>query len=252
MSTLDLISKPKENRPRRCVIYGTHGVGKSTLAASFPDPVFVSTEDGIGDIDAPSFPLCRTTGEAWQYLVDLAGGQHEFATVVVDSLDWLQQIMADELCKEKGKESLTDFDYGKGGGLVASRFGHFLKNFNACRSIGMHVVLIAHCHEVKVEPPGSESYTRYSPKLLPAIGAMVQEWADEVFLLGYKTWTKPIDEGFGRTRHVAIGGNRVIYTSEQPGLLAKNRCGLPAEMDCEMAPYRAVLDRVPKRERKQV
>lgn len=244
MNALDLVQTSKKQVPRRVLLYGTHGVGKSTLAASqFPSPVFISTEDGIADIDVPSFPLAENIDDVWRYCVDLAGGNHSYQTLVIDSLDWLESMMSADICVDEGKEALTDFDYGRGVGLLLSRMQTFLKNFAACRAIGMHVVLISHCASVKFESPIDDSYDRYAPKLQSKVSLLFQEWADEVLFMNFRTYTREVKEGFGRTRSIAMGGEeRVIFTENRAGWLAKNRCGLPCEMSADIEEYKPFIN----------
>jgi len=45
------ITKGKIDRARKVVIYGPEGIGKSTLAANFPDPVIIDTEGGTSHMD---------------------------------------------------------------------------------------------------------------------------------------------------------------------------------------------------------
>lgn len=46
MSILNNIKRGKQQRPQRVIIYGPEGVGKSTLAAGLPAPLFLDTEEG--------------------------------------------------------------------------------------------------------------------------------------------------------------------------------------------------------------
>ena len=57
MSELEKIHTGK--KPPRIMLYGTEGIGKSTFAAQAPSPIFLPTEDGLGEIDCASFPLCK-------------------------------------------------------------------------------------------------------------------------------------------------------------------------------------------------
>jgi hypothetical protein len=244
MSLLSKVTRGKQSRPRRTVLYGTHGIGKSTWAAQWPDAVFVPTEDGCGDLDVASFPLCKTLGDAWGPLMELStpDAEHDFKTVVLDSADWLEQLVWDEVCKKADKKQITDFDFGKGYGAASKIFSSLLGAMNACRDAGLHVVIIAHCEIKRFSAPGSESYDRYTPKLHKEVAAMIQEWADEVLFCNYKTYVSKEDLGFNKSRGIAVGNSeRVIYTQEGPGHLAKNRLGLPAELPMDFESYKTFL-----------
>lgn len=243
MSFLDKVQRGKQRKPRRTVIYGTHGIGKTTWAAQWPSPIVIQTEDGCSDLDVASFPLATELMEAWQPIIELGGSvEHEFKTLVIDSVDWLEILIHAEVCKRGDKKAITDFDYGKGYGSATKIFDSILKALNCVRDAGMHVVLIGHCEIKKFTEPGLESYDRYTPKLHKDASALVQEWADEVLFANYKRMVRSEDQGFGKKRGIAIGGNdRILYTTEGPGHLAKNRLGLPDEITMDFAEYQEFL-----------
>lgn len=239
---LSKIQKGKQQRTRRTVLYGTHGIGKSTWAAEWPNAVVVQTEDGCADLDVAKFPLCENLTDAWGAIIELGGEeQHDFQTVVIDSADWLEQLIWRAVCEKHGKKAITDFDFGKGYGEAASIFGKILLALDGCRAKNMHVVVLAHCEVVKFSDPQSESYDRYMPKLHKSVSSMLQEWADEVLFAGYKRYVRKEDLGFKKTRGIASGDERVIYTQESAGFLAKNRLGLPQELPLDFAAYEPFL-----------
>lgn len=242
MSRLATIKKGKQKRPRRTVVYGTHGIGKTTWASHWPDPVFIPTEDGCGDLDVSSFPLCESLEDAWGAIIELGGNEpHEFKTAVVDSADWLEQLIWRAVCDKHDKKAITEFDFGKGYGFATEIFGKVLGALNCCRNAGMHVVVLAHCEVRKFTEPGLESYDRYMPKLHKDVSAMLQEWADEVLFAGYKRFVRKEDLGFNKQRGIAVGDERVLFTTESPGHLAKNRLGLPPEMALDFSQYQTFL-----------
>ncbi|MBF0310820.1 MAG: AAA family ATPase [Magnetococcales bacterium] len=85
--------------PPRILVYGVAGVGKSTLAACAPKPVFILTEDGLGLLQVTSFPISRTFGEVLEALDSLLIEQHDFESVVMDSVDWLEPLIWAEVCR---------------------------------------------------------------------------------------------------------------------------------------------------------
>ena len=235
---LDKIKSAKKVMPRRTVLYGVHGIGKSTWASKWPSPVFVATEDGLSDIDVPAFPLATTLQSAWEPVLTLGGGSHDYKTIVIDTADWLEKLIWEKVCNDGGKESISDFGYGTGYAASATKFRKYLASLDQCRAAGMNVVVIAHSAIVKFEDPSGDSYDRYTPKLHKECAAVLQEWADEVLFCNYQTHTKEVEKVFDRERHIGIGsGKRMIYTSERPSHQAKNRLGLPAEMPFDFELY---------------
>jgi hypothetical protein len=244
MSVMDSVVRGKQRKPRRTVLYGVHGIGKSTWAAQWPEPIFIQTEDGIADLDVSSFPLCTDLLQAYQPIIELGGGEHEFKTVVIDSADWLERLVWKQVCQKEGKKAITDFGYGAGYGKATAIFSDILNALNCCRDAGMHVLLIAHCEIKRFENPEGDSYDRYVPKLHRDSASLLQEWADEVLFANYKTNVRKTDEGgFNKDgRGVGVGaGERVLKTSERPGFLAKNRLNLPDELPFDFASYAKYL-----------
>lgn len=246
MGMLDLVHRGRKAVPRRTVMFGVHGWGKSTWASKWPNPIFVQTEDGVADLDVASFPLAKSLNDAWQAIMELGtpGADHGFKTVVLDTADWLEQLIWNQVCEQNGKKSITDFDFGKGHGAATTIFSHILTALNACRDAGMHVVILAHCEITKFTPPGQPSYDRYVPKLHRDAASLLQEWADELLFANYETSVIKEDLGFNKERGIVIGrGERVLYTSEGPGYNAKNRLGLPPKMSANFEEYAQYLNR---------
>ncbi|MFA7013733.1 MAG: AAA family ATPase, partial [Desulfobacterales bacterium] len=102
MGMLENIQTGRENKPPRIMIYGSEGVGKSTFGASAPNAIFVQTEDGLGEINCKKFPLAHSLSEVITELIALRDEPHDFQTVVIDSADWLERLIFDEVCREFG------------------------------------------------------------------------------------------------------------------------------------------------------
>jgi hypothetical protein len=237
--SLAKIHKGKQPKPRRIMIYGVHGIGKSTFGAMSPSPIFVPTEDGISDIDVDSFPLAETYDQFLSNLSTLATEEHEYKTCVVDSMDWLEQLIWKKVCQQHNINNIEDIDYGKGYTFAINPLSEVLQALNFLRGkVGMHVILIAHAAVTRFNNPETESYDRYSPKMHKTASALVQEWCDEVLFANYQTYTRSEDQGFGKDRNIATGsGERILRCSERPAHVAKNRCGLPDEIALDWREY---------------
>lgn len=242
-SALKSIVKGKVKKPRRTIIYGVHGVGKSTFGAMSNKPIFIQTEDGLDDIDCDRFPLCICVSDVLNAIGVLYNEKHDYKTVVIDSLDWLEQLIWAQVCVEHNKKSIEEIGYAKGYVFALSHWRNILDGFNALRNErGMDIILVAHAEIVKFDNPETDPYDRYTPKLHRRASALVQEWADEVLFATYKVHTKQTDEGFNRKRTMGIGdGERILRTCERPAHLAKNRLGLPEEMPLDHRIYSAFV-----------
>ena len=238
MGLIAQIQRGRTSTPPRLLVYGTEGIGKSTLAANAPQPVFVQTEDGLGEIDCDKFPLAASFADTLAALTELHGQEHTYQTVVVDSLDWLERMIWDAVCK---RESATTIEkvgggYGKGYILALDFWRKFIDRLVALHSgRQMMVFLIAHSNVEKFEDPEAPAYDRYSPRLHKHAAALITEWCDAVLFVSRRFTTRSEDAGFGRQRAIAApigagGGERVLRTTGGPSCVAKNRYRLKPEI----------------------
>jgi AAA domain len=236
---LERVMSGRSPAPRRVMLYGTQGIGKSTFAAGAPRPVFIQTEDGLGEIDCDKFPVAASFDDAMRALSELYTEEHHYKTVVIDSLDWMERLIWAEVCRKKNVTSIEDIGYAKGYVFALTQWKELIEGLSALRSDrGMSVVLIAHARIERFENPETEAYDRYVPRLHKLAAAVVQEWCDEVLFATYKVYTRQTDEGFDRKRTQGLGtGERVIRTEERPAHVAKNRLGLPEELPLDWNAY---------------
>ena len=239
MKLLEKVMCGKAPAPRRVMLYGTHGIGKSTFASCAPKPIFLQTEDGLGEIDCDKFPLVTNFNEAMAALSELYTEKHPYQTIVVDSLDWLERLIWAEVCRKRNVENVEEIGYAKGYVFSLTQWREFLEGLSALRADrGMTAILIAHARIERFENPETESYDRYVPRLHKLAAAIVQEWCDEVLFATYKVYTKQSDEGFNRKRTQGVGsGERIIRTQERPAHVAKNRLNLPDELPLDWNTY---------------
>lgn len=242
--TLDSITVNKKPKPQCVVIHGVHGVGKTTFAAQAPSPVFIRTEDGLGKLTVPAFPIARSFGDVMDAIRALHG-EHTHKTLVVDSVDWFEPLVWEWTCFNKGQTggSIEDFGYGKGFVHADTHWREFLNALTKLRDDrGMTIVLIAHTEIKNFKSPESEPYDRYSLKLHKRAAALVDEWADIIGFARFEVFTESTDTGFNKKATRGIGtGERKLALEERPAFDAKNRYGLPAEIGLSWAELRKSL-----------
>ena len=234
-SVLDLLFNPsRRQRPRRTLIYGVEGIGKTTLGAAFPGAVFLPTEDGQRNIDCQSFPLQKTLAGVMELLRSIGKlDKIPFTNIVIDSVDGLDAMLQAHVTEQHSEKELS---YGKDSELFAAEWRKTLDAlewFNTTRQIG--IVLIGHSQIERFNDPAGDSYDRYSPRLHKKSSALIREWVDEALFATYRTITRTEDVGFNKTRTLAIDGGRVLKTSEKPSHMAKNRLGLRDEIEMNYA-----------------
>lgn len=227
---LSFITAGPRTPPPRLMVYGPHGVGKTTLASQFPSPVVIQTEDGLGVLETPAFPLATSLDEVFSAIGALANEEHRFKTVVLDSADWLDLIIQQTMKEQYDDKALS---YGKDSVLAAEQWRVVLDGLSTLRANGMTVVLLAHCEVKRFDPPDGESFERYQPKLQSRASALVQEWCDAVLFANFKTFVKSEPVGTRKDQSVKkalASGERLLHTGEKPAYLAKNRYSLPPEL----------------------
>lgn len=227
--SLNQLVRAAHPKPPIIVVYGVHGVGKSTFAAQAPSPVFIQTEDGLGMLDCPHFPLASTFDAVMEALAALYTESHDFKTCVLDSLDWLEPLIWAKACRDNGWASIEDAGYGKGYVAGLGYWRQYVEGLNALRDDkGMTIVQLAHTDIKRFDSPEHDPYDRYTIKLHARAAALVQEHSDIVLFANYRVSTVKADVGFNKKVSRAVGsGERVIHTTERPAFLAKNRYGLP-------------------------
>lgn len=230
--SLKSLQRGAASKPPRMLIYGVAGIGKTTLSAGAPAPIVLQTEDGLGTLDVPAFPLAKTFGDVMDALQALATEAHEFKTLVVDSLDWLEPLVYAHTCATNKWGSIEDPGYGKGYLAALAFWRDYIAAINYLRDeIGMTIVQLAHSQIRRFESPETEPYDRYELKLQKHTAALVMEHSDVVLFANYRVGVTKADAGFNKKVSRAIGsGERVINTTERPAWLAKNRYAMPDQI----------------------
>jgi hypothetical protein len=246
--TLASITSGIQPEPFRLLIHGTEGIGKSTFAAQAPDPIFIQTEDGLAQIDVPKFPLAESFDAVIENLKALQNEQHDYQTVVIDSVDWLEKLATQKvLAKHDDKTTLAEFGYGTGYALLIPLFETIIKHLNQLRRVRkMNIVFIAHTRMEKVEDPSGASYDQYAPRLDKRINGLIREWSDIIAFATVEISRSTEKNGF-KQRVVAKsvkdkdGNDRVLALESTPSIVAKSRYPLPAKMPLDGASFFAML-----------
>ena len=231
--SLASLRRSRATEPPRIVFYGPHGIGKTTLAAEFPNPVFIQTEVGTpGGVEIDTFGAISSFADVEDAFKALYSEEHDFQTVVIDSLDALEPLIWRQACDENGWKTIEDPGYGKGYVAAEDVWRRYLEAINAVRNERNMIVLqIGHCETTRFEPPGLEPYNRYQIKLQKRAAALISQEADVVAFANYDVAIKKTDAGFNKkATHAEGAGTRLIYTEERPAFLAKNRYAMPPQI----------------------
>jgi hypothetical protein len=234
MSILSSIAKPND-RPIICTITGDAGLGKTSIAATFPKPIFIRAEDGLQAVPEASrpdaFPVLNNVDDLWEQLTALIKEDHKYKTLVVDSVTQLDTLFTNYVVDTDPKKPKSIAQalggYGAGFQALSSYHGRVRKAAGILNELkGMNIVFIAHSETETIELPDADPYTRYNIRMQKK---SVSHYTDNVDLVGYlKLETHTMGDG---DRKKAISdGTRILVTYASASNVSKNRYGINKDL----------------------
>lgn len=228
--SISALNSTKSDKPPITLIYGVDGVGKTTLAAEWPDPIYLHTqgEEPPKGVELATPGVLESYDEAIELMTELLSTQHEHKTLIFDSVDGFESLVWAKTCERCGFSSIEEPGYGKGYIETDSEWAFFIDGAVALKQAGVAVVLLAHPEIVRFDSPTTDPYSRYTPKIHKRANALIREKADIVAFMNYRTTIKEKEVARQKTvAHGEGGGDRQIHLEERPGFIAKNRFSMP-------------------------
>jgi len=239
---LSKLEAPRSGDPIICTVVGEEGIGKTSLAASFPKPVFIRVEEGTKSLtaehvkklfaDVRQMPTAQKFADIIEQLNALGEQEHGFKTVVVDTITQLNTMIEAEIVAKDKALSINSAlgGYGAGQNAVADKHSQVRDICGNLRTYKkMNIVFLAHADYEKIDPPDAESYMRYTVKLHHK--SMVH-YIDNVDLVAYLKLRTYVTEGKDKKRNMATtDGNRIITCYKTPNHVSKNRFGIKEDID---------------------
>lgn len=228
-------------RPNAVLLHGVEGIGKTSFGASAPSPVFLMTrgETGLETLidnsrikETPHFPEAQTWEEAIGMIRSLLEGQHEFKTLVIDTLNGLERLCHEHVCTTEfggdwGEHGFAS--YGKGPEVALAAWRELLSLLDRLRvERRMSVLGLAHTKVKTFKNPEGPDFDRYTVDMHEKTWGLTHKWADVVLFATFFVTTKK-EKGSAREKG-AGGKERLIYTERSAAWDAKNRLGLPEEI----------------------
>lgn len=236
MTTLSAMVEKPGDKPVIATILGDAGLGKTSLAATFPKPIVIRAEDGLQSIPAEqrpdALPLVSSVETLWDQLTLLIKENHDYKTVIIDSVTALERLFVQDVLesdpkKPKGINQALG-GYGNGPAAVAAQHERVRKACGILRDKkGMHVVFIAHAEVETIQPPDDEDYSRYSLRLGKKSVAPYTDDVDLVAFVKLQTFTK---SGNGDKNKAISDGSRVVVCHATASNVSKNRYGIEEEL----------------------
>lgn len=222
------IIEGKEKRPLKVVIYGPEGIGKSTFASQFPDPLFIDTEGGTSNLNIRRVKCNKSWNELLTIVKEIYANPSICKTVVLDTADWSEFLCINAVCEKYRKNNIEDFGFGKGYVYLLDEYSKLLTFLDQLIEAGIHVVITAHAKPRKFELPEEQgAFDRYEMKLTRQVAPLIKEWCDALLFCNYKIYVVTTENNSKK----AQGGKRVLYTTHKPTYDAKNRFNLPEELE---------------------
>jgi hypothetical protein len=214
MHLIDTFQSSQTVGPRRVLLYGTRGIGTTTLAAALPSAVVVPCDDGVAHVDCRRFAPAQRLGQLLRALHELCAEPHPFGIVVIDSLDGVERLALEETSREHGVEHPEQLPFARGHALALPYWRQLLESLDRLRDErGMHCVLVGHAQVERWTDGGGCSGTtaaeRYGPAVHRSASALLQNWADEVLFAAIVE--RPLDAH-------APDDRRAIYTRRAGGI----------------------------------
>lgn len=236
MSLMETISKPQD-RPLMVTICGDSGLGKTTLACTFPSPIVIRAEDGLQSIPSDrrpdAFPVIGSADDLWKQLTALIHEPHDYKTCVLDSVTALERLfVADVLAQDPKARSINQAlgGYGAGVAAVAAMHNRVRKAAGLLNDKrGMHVVFAAHADVETIRPPDGDDYMRYSLRLPPK---SMPPYVDDVDVVGFLRLVSYAKGEEGERKRVVSTGDRELVVHAVASNVSKNRFGIEEPLEC--------------------
>lgn len=238
--------------PPRLVWYGPPKIGKTGEAAKIPNNIIFDIEGGSGFHKATRVEKSDlSTFDAFMgALGDLYSQEHNFTTLTIDTVDWLEVLVFEQAAKEHGKSSIADVGYGAGYATAQTIWKQVLSALDDLRlHKGMMIILLAHDAIVRYDNPLTESYDRFTIKLRnndkgSSSASIIKEWSDGLFFINKETFVVKKKEGLKEVKKAGTSNQVYFHTQESPAFLAGNRFGLPAQIPFNWDALNAELNKV--------
>lgn len=240
MSLLAQVTRGKIIKPINALVSGVHGVGKTTFASQAPNPIFLGAESGTDQMDVARLPQPKSFAEAMQAVFELTTEKHDFQTLAVDSLDWLERTLHRDIATKEKVEKLTDIPYGRGYDAAMVEWAKFKDALEVLReSRKMHIVLIAHIQtKNQVDLVTGKEFKSHQIKLQEKAAALFKEFVDCILFATYDLHTTKTEGGKERA---VTSGKRIAYTTYSPVYEAKNRYGLKPVIELDWNSFYAAV-----------
>lgn len=244
MSLADLVTSGRtKGRPRKQMLCGEGGIGKSSLAAWYPNPIFIRTEEGDvtrrhtdgTEEDIAALPLCKTWKDLLDQMTMLITEEHEYQTVVFDAVDGIERLIFSRIVELDPKDTIVEACGGfqKAYDVAVEKYWYrFCNAWDVMIKKGLNVVPISHIHTRVVKDPSGEDFTRYEPRIHKHAEQYLHEQCDEVLMCLHDRKVKIGDgkKNNPKDNKVKLSTRKIVTCPDSGYARAKRRLDLPEEI----------------------
>ena len=235
--------------PPRILIHGLEGTGKSTFASNAPSPIFIQTENGLSALQTNTLGLAGSYDEFEAMLDWVLNEPHAYQTLVIDSADWAEPLIAQKVADEHG---LVKFDksakvlaYGRASEALRQKWDVILQKLDKIWTTRrMAIIVIAHTKTKKQDNPMHGSFDKLMPELESGGASAIVQWADIVGYAQKKMVIQETSDSFGNSKskvRETNGNMTFLHTMNHPAYSAKCRWNIPYELPLDYAVFHSHL-----------
>ena len=236
MASIAPPSPATDDAPPIITICGDAGTGKTSLAATFPKPVVIRAEDGLKSIPKnqrpDAFPLLKTPDDLWNQLLWLGQEEHDYKTLIIDSVSRLEELFTAECLKKDGKAKTLNTamgGYGAGRQYVAAQHARVRKMAGRiAEKCGMAVIFISHADIETMRLPDVDDYQRYSLRLMKD---SLPPYVDDVDMVAFVRLAAALRGDDGDRKKVVSNGDREVICHATAASVSKNRYGITETLE---------------------
>lgn len=264
ISRLGAVKRGVIRAPKRYVIYGAEGTGKSTLAAAAPSPIFLDVEGGSEALNVARYPfddgpdghVPKSFRDVLAAVVDLTDSDHTYRTLVIDTADRLEGLIWAHLIEKSNEssamsrkdgpvDSIEGFGYGKGYVMAVDEWRALCVKLDRLRATkGMEIVLLAHAQIKNFKNPEGPDFDRWIPGLNIQASGLLKGWSDITGRLCHEETTTEKRSKFDKVKGLSTGV-RLLKLAHSAAFDAKGRGNLPEQIEIPIeAPWAPLAEAI--------